>query len=161
MIQKFIINGRRLFITLAYLLVFVLLVVIVMRLLGYHFNKDYFKELASFNRQECAVNEYPTYEGHSGIQGCVFWMRSDYLERTQSWRTLFKRDDVYCSQKYPESQSVPIWSSLTDRYDAKCDYEAFKSQKQRENWDYLVSGNKDGFYKYCVRQICPLPPLFK
>lgn len=129
-----------------------------MRLLGYKFNKDFL----SFNRQQCIDREFPTYDNHSGIEGCIFWMRNDYLEKTQSWNTLFKRDDNYCDQKYKNIGKSTLFSGLADYYnDPKCTYESFKKTKRDENWDYLVSKEKDGIYDYCVNQICPRQPLFK
>jgi hypothetical protein len=148
------------------LLLIILLALIIIRLLGYQFNKNFISDSLNFNKQQCIEKEYPTYYNHSGIAGCVFWMREDYLGKTQSWRTLFKRDDAYCIQKYEnvsKSSSGNLFSDLFsgESSDPKCEYEAFRAQKRNENWAYLVSKEKDGFYNYCVGQICPSPKMFK
>ncbi len=145
------------------LLLIVLLVLMIIRLLGYQFNKNFISDSLSFNKQQCIEREYPTYNQHSGIAGCIFWMRSDYLEKTQGWQNLFKRDDVYCNQKYPNGENA---LSLGDIFggeygDPKCEYWAFKQQKIAENWPFLISKEKDGMYNYCVNQICPSPTIFK
>jgi hypothetical protein len=142
-------------------LILVILFLVMMQLLGYRFNKEFL----SFNRQQCINKEYPTYNNHSGIEGCIFWMRNDYLEKSRSWASLFNRDENYCDQKYknndkPGVMSLKEWFN-GERSDSKCNYEAFKDLKRRENWDYLVSKEKDGFYDYCVDKICPKQALFK
>ncbi len=95
-------------------LFFILLVLLILNLLGFKFNKNFF----DFNKKECIEKEFTTRLGHSGIQGCIFWMRHDDLQKK----------GINAIQ---------------------------------ERWDYLVSDTKDGFYDYCVEQICPSPKLFK
>lgn len=149
---------KKIIITTLGLLLIVLLALLIINLLGYHFNKQFF----SFNRQQCVEQEYPTYYHHSGIEGCIFWMREDYLQKTQGWRNLFKKDDVYCNQKYNNENNPSGLHFLSGEYgDPKCEYEAFRTQKRNENWEYLVSTEKDGFYNYCVDKICPSPKMFK
>ena len=127
-------------------------------MLGYHFNKNFINEYVSFNKQKCIEQEYPTYYNHSGIEGCIFWTREGYLSKTQSWYTLFEKDDAYCNQKYNNSSSNLFSGEYSD---PKCEYEAFRKQKRNENWDYLVSKEKDGIYNYCANKICPSPKMFK
>ena len=149
---------KKIIITTLGLLLIILLALIIIRLLGYHFNKDFI----SFNKQRCIEEEYSTYYHHSGIEGCVFWMREDYIGKTQSWRELFKKDEAYCSQKYENENKSSFSNLFSGEYDdPKCEYEAFRAQKRIENWSYLVSKEKDGFYNYCVDQICPSPKMFK
>jgi hypothetical protein len=92
-------------------------------------------------------------------------MRNDYLEKTQSWKNLFKRDDEYCKQKYESGDlsdlSTSLKNTMTESRDPKCDYEGIREQKRNENWNYLTSMEKDGFYNYCVNQTCPRQPMFK
>jgi len=140
------------------ILILIILFLVMMMLLGYKFNKQFI----SFNRNECIEKEYPTYNQHSGIQGCIFWMRHDYLEKTQSWQTLFERDDAYCDLKYGNEKLSGIEKLFSaENADPKCSYPAFQKEKRDENWDYLVSKEKDGFYDYCADQICPRQSLFK
>jgi hypothetical protein len=141
------------------LLFIILLIVIIIRLLGYSLNKEYF----SFNRQECIDREYPTYYHHSGIEGCIFWVRADYLEKSQEWAKQFVRDDEYCNQLSNNDDSSDGYKSLFagEYVDPKCSYSAFKDKKRKENWDYLISKDKDGIYEYCVEQSCPRPKLLK
>ena len=143
------------------LLLLVITFLIAMKLVGYSFNKQFL----TYNRQQCIDAEYPTYYHHSGIAGCVFWMRNDYLEKTQSWGSLFKRDDTYCKQKYESdvltSFSAKLDNTLKESRDPKCDYEGIRQQKRNENWDYLTSKQKDGFYNYCAEQSCPKQSMFK
>jgi len=141
-------------------LLIIFLVLVIINLLGYHFNKSFVSEFMSFNKQQCINAEYPTYYHHSGIAGCIFWMRADYLEKTQNWQNLFKRDDAYCNQKYPNGSNSLLYG-LDELNDPKCEYEGFKMEKVHENWTFLTSAEKDGMYNYCVNQICPQPSLFK
>ena len=144
------------------LLLIVLLVLIIISLLGYHFNKNFISDYLSFNKRQCIAQEYPTYYHHSGIEGCVFWMRENYLQKTQFWSSLFKRDDTYCSQEYKSEKDSSFSDIFSGEYnDPKCEYEAFRAQKRTENWAYLVSKERDGFYNYCVDQVCPSPKMFK
>lgn len=149
---------KKILITIASIILLIILFLVMMMLLGYKFNKQFI----SFNREQCIEEEYPTYEQHPGIEGCIFWMRHDYLEKEESWTTLFKRDDDYCNQKYKRDKQEVRFQLFSGEYaDPKCEYAAFQKQKRNENWDYLVSKEKDGFYDYCVDQICPKQPLFK
>lgn len=151
---------KKIIITTIALLLIVLLALIIIRLLGYQFNKSFISESLSFNKQQCIDTEYPTYDQHSGIAGCVFWMRANYLERTQNWHDLFTRDDAYCNQKYPNGNNSLLYG-LDELNDPKCEYEGFKMQKVHENWAFLTSKEKDGIYNYCVDQTCPNPKMFK
>ena len=140
------------------IMILIILFLLMMTMLGYKFNKEFI----SFNRQQCIEKEYPTYYHHSGIEGCIFWMRHNYLEKEQSWQTLFKRNDVYCDLQYKNEDKTDLSNLFGGEYaDPKCTYAAFQKQKMNENWDYLVSKEKDGFHNYCVDQICPRQPLFK
>jgi|SRR3989344_5803357 len=153
---------KKIIITTLGLLLITLFALLIIRLLGYQFNKNFISDFLSFNKQQCIEKKYPTYYNHSGIEGCVFWMRDDYLGKTQSWRELFKKDDAYCSRKYKNENKSSLDNLFSDEYwDPKCEYEAFRAQKRNENWTYLVSKEKDGFYNYCVDQICPSPKMFK
>jgi len=157
---------KKLFLILASFFLFVVLVIgslIVIKMLGYSFNKDFASTLFTFNKQQCIATEYPTYIDHSGIEGCVFWMRNDYLEKTQLWAGQFKKDDAYCDSEYTNKPKTTIldFSDWNESNDPKCGYEGFKAQKRNENWNYLVSKEQDGIYKYCVDQICSRPPMFK
>ena len=117
-----------------------ILFLLMMQLLGYKFNKKFI----NFDRKQCIEQEYPTYYHHSGIEGCIFWMRHNYLEKTQSWENLFKRDDAYCDQKYKNEDKLDIKNLFQGEYvDPKCTYSAFQKIKRDENWDYLVSKEKD------------------
>jgi len=120
-----------------------------MRLLGYQFNKDY---TILFNKQDCI-------ESDSRIDGCIFWMRNDYLEKTQAWSSLYIKDDAYCSEQYTLGNRLQ--NSLDEMNDPKCSYLGFLDKKRKENWDYLTSDEKDGYYNYCLKQYCSRPPLFK
>lgn len=62
--------------------ILIILVLVIIKLLGYSFNKDFF---TAFNQDQCIQREYPTYVGHSGIAGCLFWSRSDYLQQRDGW----------------------------------------------------------------------------
>jgi len=127
---------------------------LIMHLLGYKINKEYF----AYDRERCIEEEYPTYYHHSGIEGCIFWMRNDYLEKKQSWRSQFSIDTEYCNSKYNKNDFKDKMDKMGD---PKCSYIGFKKLKRKENWDYLISEEKDDFYEYCVNQACPEPPLFK
>ena len=152
---------KKIFIPL-YILTLLFVTIVIIRLLGYEYNKNYLHEFLSYNKTECDAREYPTSPGHSGIQGCVFWMRNNYIERIQGWFASFRRDSNYCDSKYPPEKASGFVRMLGSDYnDPKCTYEAFKKQKQQENWDYLVSSEKDGFYNYCLEQACPRPKMFK
>lgn len=154
---------KKIIITTLGLLLIILLALIIIRLLGYQYNKGFVKEFFSFNREQCIEQEYPTYYHHSGIEGCIFWMREDYLQKEQGWHNLFQRDDAYCSQKYEKEGDALSNSviSFLGNSDPKCEYEAFRAQKRNENWAHLTSKEKDGFYDYCVNKICPRPKMFK
>ncbi|MBI2017445.1 hypothetical protein HYS92_00180 [Candidatus Daviesbacteria bacterium] len=140
---------------------FILLWIVILRLLGFQLNKDFF----TFNQQQCIEKEYPTYPNHSGIAGCVFWSRHDDLESKQNWQALFQRDDAYCKQTYGYSDNTDFAGSLhrnlTEGRDPKCNYEGIRQIKRNENWDYLISKDKDQFYYSCVEQLCPTQKLFK
>lgn len=154
---------KKAFLILISIILLVMSFLIIMKLLGYSYNKNFIKDFLSFNKQECIKSEYPTYENHSGIAGCIFWMREDYLQKTQSWKAQFKEDSVYCNQKYKNvGEFLSASEFLSGEYfDPKCSYEGFRKQKRDENWDYLVSKEKDGFYNYCVDQTCHRPSMFK
>lgn len=157
-------NMKKVFLILSGSLLLVLVLLIIIRLLGYNFNKEFVKDFIDYNRKQCIIDEYPTYSNHSGIAGCIFWMREGYLQKTQSWRDQFKEDDVYCSQKYHNKNSSSLsnlQNALAEYGDPKCEYEAFRAQKRNENWDYLVSKEQDEFYEYCVNKICPRPSIFQ
>lgn len=140
-----------------------LLWVVIIRLLGFQLNREFF----TFNKEQCIAKEYPTYYHHSGIEGCIFWSRNDYLENRENWKSLFHRDDQYCEQKYglvnDPNLSFKEQLDLTfqESRDPKCDYEGIKNQKRQENWQYLISKDKDQFYYSCVEQICPTKSLLK
>jgi hypothetical protein len=150
---------RLIFVILGVLLI-ILLVLIIFGLLGYHYNKNFISDYMSFDKQQCIDTEYPTYYHHSGIAGCIFWMRADYLEKNQNWQSLFKRDDAYCNQKYSNG-SNSLLNGLDELNDSKCEYEGFKMLKVHENWAFLISTEKDGMYNYCVGQTCHSPAMFK
>ena len=136
----------------------ILLVLIILKLMGYSFNKDYF----SFDKQQCIASEDETRAGHSGIQECIFWMRNDYLEKTQSWKDEFAKDTDYCNEKYGgDTTKAASYAGFKSLSDPRCNYGPFTNQKRQENWAYLVSKEQDGFYAYCVEQICPDQRLFK
>jgi len=135
----------------------VLMFLLIMKLLGYNYNKDFLGEFVSFDKQKCIETEYPTYENHGGIEGCVFWAREYHLKTTQEWQASFTRDDEYCEQEYGNI----AFKNLYELADQKCSFEGFRSQKRNENWDYLVSKEEDEFYKSCVDQFCSWPPLFR
>lgn len=151
----------------ASLLLIVLVFLLVMKLLGYSYNKEFLGEfLVVVNKQQCIEAEYPTYYHHSGIEGCVFWAREYNLKTTQDWESLFTRDDAYCDQKYRGQQKTDgiDLRILEESSDLKCSFEALRRQKRNENWDYLVSKEHDEFYDSCVEKFCSwssLPPLFK
>ncbi len=153
---------RNLFYILGGLTLLVLGWIAIVRLLGFQINKDFF---IPFDKQQCIEREYPTYPGHSGIAGCVFWARHDDLELKQNWIDSFERDDAYCKQTYGNTDDTDfaerLHIRLTEGRDPKCDYEGVKQVKRNENWDYLISKDKDQFYYSCVEQICPSKNLFK
>jgi hypothetical protein len=91
---------KQVIITILGVLLIILLILVIINLLGYHFNKNFLNDFVHFNKEQCIESKYPTYYNHSGIAGCIFWMREDYLQKIQSWRNLFKKDEIYCSQKY-------------------------------------------------------------
>lgn len=119
--------------------------------------------------QSCVLNEYPTYAGHSGIAGCVFWMRHNDKEKKELWSNQFKQqeDEEYCSNKYEGSNNNGGYVPVSFRFDGtaysdpKCSYSAFKEMKRKQNWDYLVSEEWDGFTEYCALESCPLPEELK
>ena len=141
------------------ILVLVFLSLQIVKLLGYKFNKEFF----SYNQQECVDREMPTYYHHPGIEGCIFWVRNNYLEKQQNWQNDFQRDDTYCDEKYPEeyTRMNNRLYSLEESNDVRCSYSVFQDQKRKENWEYLISKEKDGIYYYCIEQICPNQPLFR
>ncbi|MCX6744563.1 MAG: hypothetical protein NTX82_03495 [Candidatus Parcubacteria bacterium] len=137
-------------------LLIIILALLIVRLLGYSFNKDFL----SFNKQQCIS------KNQREIEGCTFWMRVNYLEKTQGWADLFKKEDAYCSEKYKnENTNIDVYKplfSLPEMSDPLCNLEAFKDQKRKENWEYLTSKEKDGYYYYCEEnKACPRPKLFK
>ena len=148
-------NMKKIFFILFGILFLIIMFLFTMKMLGYNFNKKFL----SFNRQQCINDEFSTSFHHSGIEGCMFWMRHNFLEKEQNWQSLFKRDNDYCNQKYKNKNT---WDSLNGEYaDPKCNYDAFRGQKREENWNYLVSKEQDGFYNYCVDQVCPRQTIFK
>ena len=116
--------------------------------------------------QSCVLNEYPTYTNHSGIQGCVYWMRADDLEKKEVWSAQFKEveDQTYCKEKYGDTSSyTSLRERLENQYstsrrnDTRCEYKAFKAWKRNQNTDYLTSQEWDGFTEYCALESCRLP----
>lgn len=116
--------------------------------------------------QSCVLNEYPTYTNHSGIQGCVYWMRADDLEKKEVWSAQFKEieDQAYCKEKYGDTSGyVSLRERLENQYstsrrnDTRCEYEAFKAWKRDQNSDLLTSQEWDGFTEYCALESCRLP----
>ncbi len=125
----------------------------------------------------CVLNEYPTYDHHPGIQGCVFWMRHDDLERREVWIQDFKEqeDQGYCIEKYPyvdpsntfrkkyglEPSPKPVSPDLNfsegAHSDPKCDYNAYKAIRRENNWQYLTSNEWDDFTEFCALELCPIP----
>ena len=149
---------KKILLTIGGIIILIILFLLMMMMLGYKFNKQFI----SFNKNKCIEEEYPTYYHHSGIEGCIFWMRHDYIEKEQSWQTLFKRDDAYCTSKYKNEKGANFENLFGGEYnDPKCTYTAFQKQKRDENWNYLISKDKDGFYDYCVKQTCSRPSLLK
>jgi hypothetical protein len=144
----------------ALILLVILLTLMIIKLFGLNLNKNYINEVLNFDQQQCIEQEYSTFYHHSGIAGCIFWMRSDYLEKSENWASLFERDETYCSQKY-DSNVSKLSLSLEELHDPKCEYSAFKNAKIEENWSFLISTEKDGMYNYCVDQICSNPKIFE
>lgn len=124
-------------------LLVILLALLIIRLLGYDFNKEYF----SYDREACIS------DNDKKIEGCIFWMRVDHLEKTQNWADLFIKDNEYCDSAYR--------NSLESMFDPRCDLGAFKHIKRQENWDYLISDEKDGAYDFCIDEYCPTQKLFE
>jgi hypothetical protein len=153
---------RNLFYILGGLTLLILGWIAIVRLLGFQINKEFF---IPFDKQQCIEKEYPTYQNHPGIAGCIFWSRHDDLELKQNWRALYQRDDDYCSETYENKTTSNFADSLNLRLkesrDPKCNYEGIRQVKRSENWDYLISKDKDQFYYSCVEQICPDRSLFK
>lgn len=116
--------------------------------------------------QSCVLNEYPTYYHHSGIAGCVFWMRHNDLEKKEVWINDFKQKEAsrtYC-ENLDKNANIggTFWEfSKPSNSDPKCNYEAFKEMKRKQNWDYLVSEEWDGFTEYCALESCSLPKELK
>jgi hypothetical protein len=137
--------------------VLLIMFLFIMGMLGYQFNKKYF----SYDRQECISTN------NSDIEGCVFWMRNSHLIKIQDWPEKFQKyeDENYCKKEYGHDKNnaaVENFRNSLDRYsDPKCSYNAFKDKMRKENWGYLTSKKKEGFYEYCVKQNCPEQPLFK
>jgi len=116
--------------------------------------------------QSCVLNEYPTYTNHSGIQGCVYWMRADDLEKKEVWSAQFKEveDQAYCKEEYGDTSAytslrerLEIQYSTSRRNDTRCEYEAFKAWKRNLNVEHLTSKEWDGFTEYCALESCRLP----
>lgn len=114
----------------------------------------------------CVLNEYPTYDKHSGIAGCVFWARHNDLEKREVWINDFKKqeDQNYCNQKYTTTTGGDIDTVLKNSVirfmrsdDPRCDYDGFKDMKRQQNWSYLVSEQWDKFTEQCALESCPLP----
>ncbi len=159
--NKKIIYLKNIYFTFVGLSILVLIILAILTLLGYKFNKQFF----SYSRQDCINQEYPTYYHHSGIAGCIFWMRQDYLKKEQSWESTFVKDEEYCKLQYNNSEEDDLNSYANlfqgEYSDPKCTYSAYEKIKRNENWGYLVSKEEDGIYDYCVNQSCPKQPLFK
>lgn len=110
----------------------------------------------------CVQNEYPTYNRHSGIAGCVFWTRNDYLEKHEVWINEYKAqeaDATYCNETNDADTALEhLRKTLrNDNSDPKCSYDAFKELKREENWDYFTSSEWDEFTEQCALESCPLP----
>ena len=123
---------------------FILIWIIILRLLGFKFNKDYF----SYNRNQCILNQ------QREVEGCVFWSRNDKL-RDKDWKNQFAFDFAHCV-KY---KNVPFPASLDEMGDPRCELEAFYAQKREENWAYLTSKEHDLFFNDCANQFCPTERL--
>lgn len=146
-----------LFITLTILAIF-----LCIKLAGYEINKDFF----SNSKQSCMQSVNP-----SEVSNKVFWMRwADLLKQNETeWRKSFKRDDTYCyslQNKVDENYSgtgmhlLQLWSTTRD---AKCDIDEYISQRihESQNWEYMVSNDKDKFYYQAIDELCPVQYLLK
>ncbi|MCR4286111.1 MAG: hypothetical protein NUW00_04425 [Candidatus Kaiserbacteria bacterium] len=137
------------------ILLFLVMSLFVMKMLGYTFNKEYFTD-----RNQCILDNYENQRSSSDIESCIFWMRVNYLEKEQGWEKSFTRDDAYCDSTYPKSDGFfsPVLDNMND---PRCYFGAYRGKLMRDNWDYLVSKEKDGMFNFCALQICPEQPLFK
>lgn len=94
------------------------------------------------------------------LEGCVFWSRHDSLETQERWKEQFQRDSQYCNSRYDQESvndaSNPFEGLFEGEYaDPRCTYDAFKKQKRDENWNYLVSNQKDDYYYSCIERLFP------
>lgn len=122
---------------------------------GYKFNK----EIVSFDKDQCISENYETKPGKSGIQGCVYWMRADKLEKEEGWKQDYEADADGCL----DGVEHPVVGRVGAQMAApkECLYTTYSDQRRKQNVSYLTSEEKDGYYSYCAEKVCPDPKLLK
>lgn len=134
-------------------LVLLILFLFAMSQLGYEFNQNFF----TFDRKQCIAENFETKLGRSGIEGCIFWMRNNSLEKTQNWEQAWQQDEDGCLDGFEN-----IRNNINDSQNGKeCSYATYKDQQRQKNWEYLTSSEQNQFYDYCVDQMCPSPTIFE
>ena len=120
--------------------------------LGYKFNK----EVVTFDKEQCIADHLEMRNGKSGIKGCVFWMRDDGLQKTEQWSQQYDSDEDGCL----DGESIPEKDTYGND-DKHCSSSKFFEQKRKQDWSYLTSSDRDGYFQFCADQLCPDQKVIK